>query len=340
MKKISTVGLDLAKKVFQVHGTNEAGEVAVKRQLKRGEVLKYFAKLEPCLVGMEACSSAHYWAREISALGHTVKLMAPIYVKAYVKRNKNDAADAAAICEAVTRPSMRFVPAKSAEEQAALCLHRVRETLVRQRTRLVNALRGHLSEFGIIAPQGISHVLARFDELDDDALPRAARCALGELRGELDTVGNRIRGLEKQIMANHKANELSRRLATIEGVGPMTASMIVATVADPLQFRGGRHFAAWIGLVPKQNSSGGKERLGHISKMGNQDLRRLLVMGAASRLRHKSKMVSGDGAWMIRLLERKPAKLAIVALANKMARIVWAIMAHGGVYNPNHRPAA
>ena len=340
MKKISTIGLDLAKKVFQVHGTSAAGEVVVKRQLKRAEVLKFFAKLDLCLVGMEACSSAHYWAREISALGHTVKLLAPIYVKAYVKRNKNDAADAAAICEAVTRPSMRFVPAKSVDEQSILCLHRVREALVRQRTCLANVLRSHLSEFGIIAPQGISNVLKRFDQLEDDELPQAARFSLGEVRAELSTLGSRIRGIEKQIIAKHKASPLSQRLATIHGIGSITASMMVATVPDPHQFRSGRHFAAWIGIVPKQNSSGGKERLGSISKMGNRDLRRLLVMGAASRMRHKSKMTQGDGAWMMRLLERKPPKVAIVAMANKMARIAWALMVHGGVYNPNHMGTA
>ncbi len=340
MKKITTIGLDLAKSVFQVHGIDAVGVVVVRRKLKRCEVLKYFGKLERCLVGMEACSSAHYWAREISALGHEVKLMAPIYVKAYVKRNKNDPADAEAICEAVTRPSMRFVPVKSQEEQATLSVHRVREALVRQRTRLVNVLRSHLSEFGIIAPQGIAQVLKRFDELDEQTLPALATLSLSELRGEIEAVDKRVRLLEKQILVSHRANEMSRRLATIDGVGPMTASMITATVPDPLQFRSGRHFAAWIGLVPKQNSSGGKDRLGHISKMGNRDLRRLLVMCAASRLRHKAKLVTGDGAWMQRLLERKPGKLAIVALANKMARIVWALMVHGGVYHPNYAQKA
>lgn len=341
MKKISIVGLDLAKTVFQVHAIDAVGAVVVRRQLRRSEVVAFFAKLDKCLVGMEACSSAHYWARQIMALGHDVKLMPPVYVKAYVKRQKNDPADAAAICEAVGRPSMSFVPIKSAQAQAALSVHRVREMLVRQRTQLVNCLRSHLSEFGIIAPQGIAQILKRFDELDDAALPTLAKQAFDQAYDQIASLDVQIKALEKQIMAMHRGNEVSQRLATIEGVGPITASMIVGTIADPRQFRSGRHFAAWIGLVPKQNSSGGKEKLGRISKMGNRDLRRLLVMGAASRLRHKTKLAaSGDGAWMTQLLGRKPPKLAIVALANKMARIVWAIMARGGVYDPRYKPAS
>lgn len=341
MKKISIVGLDLAKTVFQVHAVDGAGAVVVRRALRRAEVLKFFAKLDKCLVGMEACSSAHYWARQIMALGHDVKLMPPVYVKAYVKRQKNDPADAAAICEAVGRPSMSFVPIKSAQAQAALSVHRIREMLVRQRTQLVNCLRSHLSEFGIVAPQGIAQILKRFGELDAAALPALAKQAFDQAYAQIASLDVQIKALETQIMAMHRGNEVSQRLATIEGVGPVTASMIVGTVADPRQFRSGRHFAAWIGLVPRQNSSGGKEKLGRISKMGNRDLRRLLVTGAASRLRYKTKLAaSGDGAWATQLLGRKPPKLAVVALANKMARIVWAIMARGGVYDPHYKPAA
>lgn len=340
MKKISTVGLDLAKRVFQVHGVDAAGGVVVRRQLKRGEVLKFFAGLEPCLVGMEACSSAHYWGQQLQALGHTVRLMPPKYVKAYVKRGKSDAADAEAICEAVGRPSMRFVPVKSREEQAVLALHRTRELLIRQRTRLANALRGHLAEFGFIAAQGKAALLKRLSELDEGTLPPLARLALDELCGEITVVDRRIDKLEDQILALHKASPTSRRLATIPGIGPITASAITAVVGDGSQFHSGRHLAAWIGLVPKRDSTGGKERLGPISKMGSRDLRRLLVMGATSLLRNRKTATSAQAVWVRKLAARKPPRLATIALANKTARIVWALLAHGGIYNDAHVRAA
>lgn len=339
MEKISTVGLDLAKRVFQVHGVDAAGTVVVRRQLRRGEVLKFFTRLEPCLVGMEACSSAHYWGQQLQALGHTVRLMPPKYVKAYVKRGKSDAADAEAICEAAGRPSMRFVPVKSREEQAVLVLHRTRELLIRQRTRLANALRGHLAEFGIIAAQGKAALLKCMAALDEGAVPALARLALEELRGEIATVNRRIAKLEAEILALHRANPASRRLATIPGIGPITASAIVAVIGNGAQFHSGRHLAAWIGLVPKNDSTGGKERLGPISKMGSRDLRRLLVIGATSLLRQR-KAVSAHAVWLRKLAARKPPRLATIALANKTARIVWALLAHGGVYDDAHARVA
>ena len=333
--EITTIGLDIAKRVFQAHGAGATGKAVLRRKLQRAEVLAFFASLPPCLVGIEACSTAHHWAREIRALGHEVRLMPASYVKPYVKRGKTDAADAEAICEAVTRPTMRFVPIKTAEQQAVLMLHRTRDLLVRQRTMLVNSLRGHMAELGIIAPQGISRVgdlVAALLGEDEATLPKLARYALRGLASELEALGERVKEIEGAILAWHKDNEASRRLATIPGIGPITASAIVATVTDPTQFHSARQFAAWIGLVPKQNSSGGKERQGGISKQGDRYLRRLLVLGATAVIRHARTKVTAETAWLRGVLDRRPVRLASVAQANKTARIVWALLARGESY--------
>jgi transposase len=333
--KVTTIGLDIAKRVFQAHGVDAAGRAVVRRKLGRGEVLDFFRALPPCLVGIEACSTGHHWARAITAFGHEVRLIPAAYVKPYVKRGKTDAADAEAICEAVTRPTMRFVPIKTPEQQAVLMLHRTRDLLVRQRTMLVNALRGHMAEFGIVAPQGISRVadlLALLLGEDETALPPLARRALRGLAAELEALGKRVEEVEAALLAWHRENEASRRLATVPGIGPITASAIVATVGDASNFGSARHFAAWIGLVPKQNSSGGKSRQGGISKAGDRYLRRLLVLGATAVIRH-TRGKAGEG-WLGHLLERRPRKVAAVAQANKTARIVWALLARGGSYNP------
>lgn len=332
---ITTIGLDIAKRVFQAHGVNEVGEVILRRRLQRAEVLVFFETLPPCLVGIEACGTGHYWARQIAAFGHEVRLIPAAYVKPYVKRGKTDAADAEAICEAVTRPTMRFVPIKTAEQQAVLMLHRTRDLLVRQRTMLVNALRGHMAELGIIAPQGIGRVADLVAVLlgeDKAIVPLLARKALGGLVAELETLGQRVEEIEAAILAWHKDNEVSRRLASIPGIGPITASAIVATVTDPDQFHSARQFAAWIGLVPRQNSSGGKQRQGGISKQGDRSLRRLLVMGATAVIRHARTKTTAELAWLKGILERRPVRLASVAQANKTARIVWALLTRGGTY--------
>jgi transposase len=332
--QITTIGLDLAKHWFQVHGVDANGRVVVRRRLSRSGVIAYFGSLEPCLVGMEACATAHHWARELTALGHTVKLMPPAYVKAYVKRNKNDAADAEAICEAVTRPSMRFVPVKDAEQQSVLMLHRARSLLVRQRTMLVNALRAHMAEFGIIAPQGLRHVeiLTKTIAHQQERLPELARSILQTIVEQLNGTMARIREIEGRLARWHRQSRVSRLLATVPGVGIMGASAIAATVADPSVFRSGREFAAWLGMTPRQNSSGGKERLGRTSKRGDKYIRSLLTAGAVAVLRHARNRLTRDGQWVRALLARKPTKLAAVALANKTARIVWAVMMRGDGY--------
>jgi transposase len=327
MSEITTIGLDLAKNVFQVHGIDETGQGVVRKQLRRGQVLGFFARLSRCLVGMEACATAHHWARELMALGHEVRLMPPQYVKAYVKRNKNDAADAEAICEAVRRPAMRFVPVKTAEQQAALMMHRARDLLVRQRTMLVNALRGHMAELGLIGAQGLHKVaalVAIVRDGTDERIPEAARQVLTVIAGQIDEVEAKIAVLEAQRQAWHKSNPVSQRLATIPGIGPIIATAIAATVPDPGVFRSGREFAAWLGLVPRQNSSGGKARLGGISKRGDSYLRRLLVNGAHAVL-FWSKAAKAD-PWLTSLRARKHRLVVAVALANKTARIAWAVM--------------
>lgn len=333
MNKISTIGLDLAKSVFQVHGIDSQGRVVVRRQLRRKEVLSFFAERPPCLVGMEACATAHYWGRELIKLGHTVKLMPPAYVKPYVKRGKTDAADAEAITEAVTRPTMRFVAVKSMDQQAILMLHRVRDLLVRQRTMLINALRGHLAEFGIVTARGPAGVKAAIVELHamQDSLPPLARMALRRLIDQLERIGIEISKAEKEIVEWCRQNDASRRLATIPGIGPITASAIAAAVPDASLFRSGRQFAAWLGLTPRAHSSGGKEKLGGISKQGDGYIRRLLVTGATAVIR-MARQGNPSKVWAARLLERKPARLVSVALANKTARIAWAVLARNQSY--------
>ena len=333
MEQITTIGLDLAKNVFQVHGVDAAGKVLVRKQLRRAEALRFFAALPPCLVGMEACGTAHHWARELTKLGHTVRLMPPAYVKPYVKRGKTDAADAEAIAEAVTRPTMRFVAVKSAEQQAVLMLHKVRDLLVRQRTMLINALRGHLAEFGIIAARGPGGVTAAIVALHEtqDSLPVLARVALHGLVDQLRIIRDEVVKLEKRIVAQHRTDDASRRLATIPGIGPITASAIAAAVPDATLFKSGRQFAAWLGLTPRTHSSGGKERLVGITKQGDGYIRRLLVIGATAVIR-VARRDNASKAWGAKLLERKSARLVSVALANKTARIAWALLARNQSY--------
>ncbi len=334
---IVTIGLDLAKHWFQVHGVDAQGRVVVRRKLRRIEVLAYFRSLEPCLVGMEACATAHHWARELALLGHEFKLMPPGYVKAYVKRNKNDAADAEAICEAVTRPTMRFVPVKTCDQQAVLMLHRACYLLVRQRTMLVNALRAHMAEFGIIAPQGLHHAEELTKQLAEgqDRLPELARSILLTIVDQLHDTAARVRDIEIRLTKWHKESRVSQLLASIPGIGIMAATAIAATVSDPSLFRSGREFAAWLGMTPRQNSSGGKERLGRTSKRGDKYIRCLLVAGAVAVLRHTRTRTTKDAAWVRGLLARRPAKVVPVALANETARIAWAVMARGESYRGN-----
>jgi transposase len=333
--QISTIGVDLAKNVFQIYGVDKDGKVIISRQLRRKQVIEFFSKIPPCLVGMEACGTAHYWARELTRLGHTVRMMPPSYVKGYVKRSKSDAADAAAICEAVTRPSMRFVPIKTAEQQAALMLHRTRDLLIRQRTQLINALRAHLAELGLVAEKGREGVveLAAIisDERNSHALPPAMRQALQAILDQLTALQQQVGQLDRCIHAQHRASDVSRRVETVPGIGVIGATAITSTVTDPSVFKTGRDFAAWIGLVPRQYSTGGKEKLGGISKQGDRYLRRLLVIGATAVIQHARRRPEKH-PWIMRLLAKKPAKLVAVAVANKMARIAWAIMAKGGTY--------
>src|SRR4051794_7236534 len=333
MEQITTIGLDLAKNVFQVHGVDAAGKVVVRKALRRAELLRFFERLPPCLVGMEACGTAHHWARELTKLGHTVRLMPPAYVKPYVKRGKTDAADAEAIAEAMTRPTMRFVAVKTTEQQAVLMLHKVRDLLVRQRTMLINALRGHLAEFGIIAargPGGITAAIAALHE-GQDGLPELARQVLHGLVEQMRVIGLEIAKAEQRIMAWHRASEASQRLASIPGIGPITASAIAAAVPDATLFRSGRQFAAWLGLTPKAHSSGGKERQRGISKQGDGYIRRLLVIGATAVIRF-SRPDNPGRRWASALLARKPARVVSVALANKTARIVRTLLVRNESY--------
>ncbi len=337
MNEVTTIGLDIAKNVFQVHGVDAEGNVLIRRQLRRSRVLPFFKDLAPCLVGIEACATAHHWARQLIALGHEVKLMPPHYVKPYVKRNKNDAADAAAICEAVTRPSMRFVASKGVEQQSVLMGHRTRELLVRQRTMVVNAMRAHMAEFGIVAPVGVPQVKKLLDIIadgDDARLPALARTCLESLARQFVSLHGEIVAAERRIHAWHRSNEVSRRLETIPGIGPITASALAASVSDPSVFKSGRELAAWIGLVPRQNSTGGKHRLGRISKQGDQYLRWLLVAGAMSVIRHAKRRGTSHLPWLADIITRKPTKVAAVALANKNARIVWGVLMSGESYRP------
>jgi transposase len=335
MQAITTIGLDIAKSVFQVHGVDAEGTVVVRRQLKRRYVLAFFQKLPPCLVGIEACASSHHWSRELQALGHKVRLMPPAYVKPYVKRHKNDATDAEAICEAVSRPNMRFVETKTPEQQSCLTLHRTRHLLMRQQTSVINSIRAHLAEFGIIAPvgrNGVEQLLGVVADSNDKRLPEVARACVAALGAQLQMLKAQILEFDRMIRAWYRSSEASKRLDEIPGVGPVLATALVASVADPKAFRSGRDFSAWIGLVPKQNSSGGKERLGNISKRGDRYLRSLFTIGALAVIRYAKIHGTKHRPWLTALLARRPTKVAAVALANKIARMAWALMAKGERY--------
>ena len=335
MQTVKTIGLDIAKSVFQVHAIDAEGKVVIRRQLKRRYVLAFFQKLPPCLIGIEACASSHHWSRELQALGHTVRLMPPAYVKPYVKRQKNDATDAEAICEAVTRANMRFVPTKTPEQQSGLVLHRTRNLFIRQQTAVINAIRAHLAEFGIIAPvgrHGVEELLNVVADPNDKRVPEIARACLLAFGTQLRRLKEQILQFDRMIRAWHRSNEMSMRLDEAPGVGPVLATAMVATVADPKVFRSGRNFSAWIGLVPKQHSSGGKDRLGSISKQGDRYLRGLFVAGALAVIRYAKIHGTKHRPWLTALLARRPTKIAAIALANKIARMVWAMMAKGERY--------
>jgi transposase len=335
MQAITTIGLDIAKSVFQVHGVNVAGQVVVRRQLKRRYVLAFFQKLPPCLIGIEACASSHHWSRELQALGHTVRLMPPAYVKPYVKRQKNDATDAEAICEAVTRANMRFVETKTLEQQSGLVLHRTRHLFIRQQTAVINAIRAHLTEFGIVAPvgrNGVEDLLDVVADPSDKRVPPIARACLAALGAQLHSLKEQILEFDRMIRAWHRSSEISLRLDDCPGVGPVMATALAATIADPKAFRSARNFSAWIGLVPKQYSSGGKNRLGSISKQGDRYLRSLFVAGALAVIRYAKIHGTKHRPWLTALLARRPTKVAAIALANKIARMAWAMMARDERY--------
>ena len=334
MDEVSIIEFDLAKRSFQLHGARADGSVAFRKTLSRGKLLAFLASVPRCVVAMEACASAHYWGREIMKLGHEVRLIPPLYVKPFVKRQKNDTTDAEAICEAGQRPSMRFVAVKGEERQARGMLFRVRDLLVRQRTQTINALRGHLAEFGIVAPQGRAHVGRLALALDEAAspLPEPVRELGGLLLEQIASLDAQIAGLEKEICVHARRDEEAARLMTIPGIGPICA-MAIQAFAPPLEsFRRGRDFSAWLGLVPRQHTSGGKPRLGRISKMGQRDLRRLLVCGAMAVVRWACRRGETEDPWLARMLARKPRMVVAVALANRMARIAWALMVNKGVY--------
>ena len=340
MQTVTTIGLDIAKSVFQVHGVDAGGHVVIRRQLKRRYVMAFFQKLPRCLVGIEACGSSHHWSRELQALGHTVRLMPPAYVKPYVKRHKNDAIDAEAICEAVTRVNMRFVATKTPEQQSCLTLHRTRHLFIRQQTSVINAIRAHLAEFGIVAPvgrHGVEQLLGVVADASDKRLPEVARACVAALGAQLQTLKAQILEFDRMIRAWHRSSEASRRLDDIPGVGPVLATALIASVGDPRAFRSGRDFSAWIGLVPRQNSSAGKDRLGSISKRGDRYLRSLFTTGALAVIRYAKIHGTRHRPWLTALLVRRPAKVAAIALANKIARMAWAMMAKGERYK---EPAA
>ncbi len=343
MEAIATVGLDLAKSIFQIHAISASGAVVLRRAVRRAHLLEFFRNLPVCLVGIEACASAHYWAREIRACGHEVKMIPPIYVKAYVKRSKTDAADAEAICEAVTRPTMRFVPIKSAEQQAAGMVLKTRELLVRQRSQTANALRAHMMEFGVATAKGMASLEKLADTIRDPEwriIPDVARRALLEMVEQIDALSARIEGLDADIRKSVQADEAARRLTTVPGVGPIIAATVRAVVHDAGGFKTGRDFAAWLGLTPRAHSSGGKERLGSISKRGNGQLRTLLIVGATSIIKQGKRGLKLPD-WVAGLFARKPFKVVAVALANKTARIIWALLTKGGVYRkPIPAPAS
>lgn len=335
VEKITRIFIDTSKQIFQLHGVNSAEEPVLRKKLRRGQVMAFFAALEPTVVGLEACGASHHWARELGALGHEVKLVAPQHVKAYLRRGKNDAADAEAGCEAVGRPRTRFVPVKSAEQQAALMLATVRDRLIRNRTQLGNAIRGHAAEFGLIAATGIDKIeplLARIAA--DEGLPKLARDLFAGLAREWGRLQGELRAIEARLMAWHHENEVSRRLTQIPAIGPIGASLLVMKAPDPKVFKSGRHFSAWIGLTPKDHSTAGKQRLGGITRAGDEILRSTLVLGATAVIRQVRAGKGPRSPWLLRLLEKKAPKLAAVALANKLARIAWRMMITGETYDP------
>ena len=334
MKEVTTIGLDIAKQVFHVHGADRSGAMLFSRKLTRGKLLEFFASQPRCLVAMEACGGAHHWGRELTQLGHEVRLIPPAYVKPFVKRQKNDARDAEAICEAAQRPGMRFVAVKDEAQQASSAVFRARDLLVRQRTQLINALRGLTAEHGWIAPQGRTRIAQLMADIEDPdcALPGPARDTFLVLIEAIRSLDRQIDGFEREIASRAKQDQDARRLVTIPGVGPIIATAMLALAPPPVSFRCGRDFAAWLGLTPRQRSTGGKERLGHITKAGERTLRRLLIIGAAAVVKHASKHGAPQESWLARMLARKPRMLVIVALANKTARTIWALLAKGGVY--------
>lgn len=339
--EITTIGLDLAKNVFQVHGVDERGKAVLRKQLKRDQLAPFFANLPPCLVGVEACASSHHWARKLQALGHTVRLMAPQFVKPYVKSNKNDAADAEAICEAVARPSMRFVPIKNIEQQSVLSLHRVRQGFVKARTAQANQIRGLLGEYGLIVPQGIAYISQRVPGLIEDAeneLPGSFRLLIQRLVDHLKVLQDQVDEIEVQIKAWHRANEASLRLEKVPGIGPLTATALVASVGDAKNFDTGRQFAAWLGVVPRQHSSGGKPTLLGMSKRGDAYLRTMLIHGARSVIYRATQKADAD-SWLVKLTTRRNKNIAAVAMANKTARTVWALLAHGRDFSADYAAA-
>jgi transposase len=333
--QLTTIGLDIAKNVFQVHGVDRHGKVVLRKRLSRGRVLAFFANLPPCLIGLEACGGAHYWARELRALGHEVRLMPPQYVKAYVKTNKHDAADAEGCCEAVQRPGMRFVPIKSADQQALLMVHRARDQLIGQRTATINALRGHLAELGIVAAQrqaGLRQLLAALGDLEDDRIPPLARDVLQTLVAQLRELADKIAALDRRLVALTRSDPICRALCDVPGVGPVIATAFAATVPDATSFRSGRHLAAWLGVVPKQRTTGGKERRLGLSKRGDAYLRRQLIHGARALVRVSPGRSGRLWSWVNALRARRPFNVVVAAVANKLARIVWAMLSHGEAY--------
>jgi transposase len=334
MGEVTTIGLDIAKSVFQAHGADASGAVVFRKKLGRSRLLAFFAAQPRCVVAMEACAGAHHWGRELIQLGHTVRLIPPAYVKPFVKRQKNDEADAEAICEAAQRPTMRFVPVKSEEQQASGVVFRARDLLVRQRTQLMNGLRGHLAEYGYVAPKGVMYVERLVAEIEapESELPDAARPSLQAMIRILDTLQVEIAKLDAEIARRAKQDPVARRLMTVPGIGPVTAAALSALAPAPEAFRCGRDFSAWLGLTPLQKSTGGKQKLGQITRMGERTLRRLLILGAAAVVKQALQRGVPAGSWLAQMLARKPRMLAIVALANKTARIVWALLARGGIY--------
>ena len=336
--KITTIGIDLAKSVFQVHGVDKNGKAVLKKQLKREQMASFFSALPPCLIGVEACGSAHHWARRLTGFGHTVRLMAPQFVKPYVKSNKNDMADAEAICEAVSRPNMRFVPVKTMEQQAILSLHRVRQGFIKARTAQGNQIRGLLNEFGIILPQGIGHIVRRVPALLDqssDEVPSSFKQLVDHLLSHFKELDRQVNEIELQIKIWHRSNELSYKLEKIPGIGPISATALVASLGNARSFDNGRQVAAWLGLVPRQHSSGGKPTLLGMSKRGDSYLRTLLIHGARAVIHAAQRKQQADG-WLNSLLERRNKNIAAVALANKNARIAWALLAHGREFRPDY----